>query len=150
MELEEDAHGQQIIRYYNGKRSFSVVERDDGYVNLDEDEANRYLSSYKRWKKHEKDAIKYARGRCLDVGCAAGRVPIYLQKKGLYCLGIDISPLAIKVCRLRGVKYCKVMSIADIGKLRGGLFDTVIMFGIIPGSSAVGEKQSLCSESSIE
>ena len=125
----EDAHGQVIWKYYNRKRSFDVVEREDGYVNVDEG-ADQYFSGNKDWKRHEKEAIKYANGKCLDLGCGAGRVMLYLQSKGLYALGIDSSPLAIKVCRLRGAKHAQVMDIADVGKLGNkNRFDTVLMFG---------------------
>ncbi|MCK4414566.1 MAG: class I SAM-dependent methyltransferase [Candidatus Eisenbacteria sp.] len=41
------------------------------------------------------------RGRILDVGCGAGRSMLYLQQKGRAVTGIDISPLAIEVCRRR-------------------------------------------------
>jgi 2-polyprenyl-3-methyl-5-hydroxy-6-metoxy-1,4-benzoquinol methylase len=52
----------------------------------------------------EKKAIDYAKGRVLDVGCGAGRHILYLQKKGLKVLGIDQSPLAVNMCKLRGAK----------------------------------------------
>ena len=110
----EDAHGQVILKYYNKERSFDVVEREDGYINIDEG-GNQYFSGYKDWGRHEKEAIGYAKGRCLDLGCGAGRVILYLQRKGLYALGIDSSPLAIKVCRLRGARHAKVMDITDVG-----------------------------------
>ena len=35
------------------------------------------------WHLTEKKAIKYARGRVLDIGCGAGRHALYLQDKGL-------------------------------------------------------------------
>ncbi len=128
MDSLKDAHGQVILKYYNKERSFDVVEREDGYINVDEG-ADLYFAEYKDWYKHEKEAIKYAKGRCLDIGCAAGRVLLYLQKKGMYALGIDSSPLAVKVCKFRGVKHVRVMDISDIGSLRGGKFNTIIMFG---------------------
>ncbi len=128
MRHTEDAHGQVILKYYNKERSFDVVERDDGYVNVDEG-AELYFAEYKNWPRHEKEAIKYAKGRCLDIGCGAGRVLLYLQEKGLYAMGIDSSPLAIKVCKLRGTKYAKVMDINGIDKFKRNSFDTVIMFG---------------------
>jgi SAM-dependent methyltransferase len=64
----------------------------------------------------------------LDIGCGAGRHSLYLQKKGLDVLGIDKSPLAVKVCRLRGVKKAKVMPIEDID-FKPNSFDTIIMMG---------------------
>lgn len=128
MKAIEDAHGQVILKYYNKERSFDVVEREDGYVNIDAG-AEQYFSKYNNWLEHEKRAIKYARGKCLDLGCGAGRVLLYLQERGLYALGIDSSPLAIKVCKLRGAKHAQVMDMADIGTMKGALFDTVLMFG---------------------
>jgi SAM-dependent methyltransferase len=53
----------------------------------------------------------------LDIGCGAGRHSLHLQEKGFDVLGIDVSPLAIKVCRLRGVKF------------KPNSFDTIIMMG---------------------
>ncbi len=43
-------------------------------------------------------------------------------------LGIDNSPLAIEVSKLRGLKKARVMSIEDI-KFKSGSFDTIVMMG---------------------
>ncbi len=64
----------------------------------------------------------------LDVGCGAGRVALHLQAKGHYVLSIDVAPLAIRTCKLRGVKHAKVASITDAGP-RWDTFDTTVMFG---------------------
>lgn len=124
----KDAFGQEMLRTYRGEYSFEVVERDDGYVNLSGYNA-LYLANYKNWEKHEKGGIKYAKGRCLDIGCGAGRVALYLQKKGQYSLGIDTSPLAIKVCKLIGVKHAKVMGIDGINRFKKNSFDSIVLFG---------------------
>lgn len=126
--MNKDAPGQEILKYFNKKHSFNVVERSDGYVNVDAG-ARRYFSKYKDWAQHEKDAIKYTKGRFLDIGCGAGRVVLYLQKKGLRGLGIDTSPLAIKVCKLRGARNVNCMGIDGITKLKTNSFDSIIMFG---------------------
>jgi cyclopropane fatty-acyl-phospholipid synthase-like methyltransferase len=73
--------------------------------------------------------MKLVRGRVLDIGCGAGRHSLYLQKRRFDVMGIDNSPLAVKVCKARGVKKVKNMSIADIGKFKPHSFDTVIMLG---------------------
>jgi len=73
--------------------------------------------------------MEFVKGRVLDIGCGAGRHSLYLQRKGFDVLGIDISPLAIKVCKLRGLKKAKVMSIDDIGKFAADSFDTILMLG---------------------
>ena len=128
MNLKKDAYGQQVFAYFNGKPSSEIVEREDGLIGVSTG-SPLYFSDYNKWSVLEKKAIKYAKGNVLDVGCGAGRVCLYLQKKGLNVLGFDNSPLAIKVCKLRGVKNAKLLSIENIGKLKFSSIDSVIMFG---------------------
>jgi len=127
MPPEEDAYGQEMWAYYNGERSFEIVERDDGYIDIGP-ETSVYFSSYEDWSPHEKKAMEFVKGRVLDVGCGAGRHSLYLQEKGFDVLGIDISPLAIKVCKLRGLRKAEVMAIEDL-KFKPESFDTIIMMG---------------------
>ena len=72
--------------------------------------------------------MEFVNGRVLDVGCGAGRYSLYLQKKGFDVLGIDVSPLAVKVCRLKGVKKTQVMSIEALN-FKPRSFDSVLMMG---------------------
>lgn len=118
-----------MLSYYNKDPSFEVFERDDGFLNAVVG-ADEYFSKYKEWGRHEREAIRYARGTCLDVGCGAGRVTLYLQSKGLDVTGIDTSPLAIKVCKLRGVKKARVMQIEEVMRFGRKRFDTIVLFGI--------------------
>jgi len=127
MPPEEDAYGQEMWAYYNGERSFEIVERDDGYIDIGP-ETSVYFSSYEDWSPHEKKAMEFVKGRVLDIGCGAGRHSLYLQEKGFNVLGIDISPLAIKVCKLRGLRKAEVMAIEDL-KFKPESFDTIIMMG---------------------
>lgn len=126
--MDKDAYGHVIWNYFKNLPSFEIVERDDGHLSLSGG-AQSYFSSHKDWKKHEKEAIKYAKGRCLDIGCGAGRVLLYLQSKRQSGVGIDTSSLAVKVCRLRGVKDARVMSINEIATFKPGSFNSVVMFG---------------------
>ena len=127
MKRAEDAFGRMLWAYYNGQRVFEIDERDDGYIEASTS-PKMYFSDYEDWPHHEKKAIEYVKGRVLDIGCGAGRHSLYLQKKGLDVLGIDNSPLAIKVCKLRGLKKAKIMSIEDID-FKPKSFDTIIMMG---------------------
>ena len=68
-----------------------------------------YFSEYENWHTIEKKAMVFVKGKVLDIGCGVGRHSLYLQKKGFDVLGIDNSPLAIKVSKLRGVKKTKIM-----------------------------------------
>ena len=127
MKPAEDAYGRMLWAYYNGQRVFEIAERDDGYISAS-NLPKLYFSDYEDWPQHEKKAMEYVKGRVLDIGCGAGRHSLYLQKKGLDVLGIDNSPLAIKVCKLRGLKKAKIMSIEDID-FKPKSFDTIIMMG---------------------
>jgi SAM-dependent methyltransferase len=93
-----------------------------------EDDAGTYFIPYEEWPEFEREAVLEARGRVLDVGVGAGRVALWLQDKEHEVVGIDVSPLAIEVSRLRGVKDLRLM---DVRKLdfADGSFDTVLMLG---------------------
>lgn len=60
-----------------------------------------------------KKGIKLARGRILDVGCGSGRHSLYLQGKGFDITGVDFSPGAIEVCRLRGLRKAFAPSVSE-------------------------------------
>ncbi|MDH5483485.1 MAG: class I SAM-dependent methyltransferase [Candidatus Bathyarchaeota archaeon] len=125
---EEDAYGQEIWACYQGREVFEIVERDDGYIDPSALGPKIYFSKYEDWAPYHRRAMDFVKGKVLDVGCGAGRHSLYLQKKGFDVLGIDNSPLAIKVSKLRGLKKAKVMSIENIG-YRPDSFDTIIMMG---------------------
>jgi len=128
MKLEKDAYGQQIWAYLNGDEAAEVVERDDGFIGVGGG-PKTYFADFKDWPKCQKQAIKFAKGRVLDIGTGAGRVSLYLQRKGFDVMAIDNSPLAIKVCKKRGVKRAKVLPIEKIGSFKPNSFDTIIMYG---------------------
>jgi SAM-dependent methyltransferase len=72
--------------------------------------------------------MQFAKGRVLDIGCGAGRHSLYLQGRGFDVLGIDVSPLVLKVCRERGLKKLKLMSIESVD-FKPNSFDTILMMG---------------------
>jgi SAM-dependent methyltransferase len=123
----DDAFGEELWAQFKTGQSYELVERDDGLVGIAP--PARYFNDYDLWSENEKEAIKFVKGRTLDIGCGAGRVALYLQKQGLPATGVDISPLAVKICRLRGLKDARQLSIDSIGKLDRNSFDTVVMFG---------------------
>jgi len=127
MEEIHDAFGQEIWAHFKGKDSFEIIERDDGFFDASSG-PKIYFSNYGEWPSIERKAMRLAKGRVLDVGCGAGRHSLYLQGKGLDVTGIDNSPLAIKVCKLRGLRKAKLMSITQID-FKPDSFDTIIMLG---------------------
>lgn len=126
MDAEEDAFGQMLMACYNGSDVSETVERDDGSTNTIF--AQAYFSDYTNWHPIEQKAMDFVNGRVLDVGCGAGRHSLYLQKKGFDVLGIDVSPIAIEVCKLRGLAKAKALSLDDID-FKPNSFDTIIMMG---------------------
>jgi SAM-dependent methyltransferase len=121
-----DAYGREILAILEGREAPEIIERDDGYI--DSYGGHYLLAPYSKWDENEKRAIRLAKGRVLDVGAGGGRVSLHLQDKGLPVLAIDISPLAIDVCKRRGIKSAKAMRFEDISPSLG-TFDTVVMFG---------------------
>jgi ubiquinone/menaquinone biosynthesis C-methylase UbiE len=128
MKTEKDSCGQEILAYFNGEDSVEIIERDDGFIDLSSGSAT-YFSEYKNWPSHEKKALKCVKGKVLDIGAGAGRVSLYLQSKGYDITAIDNSPIAIKVCKKRGVKNARVLPIEKISRLPKNSIDTILMFG---------------------
>jgi SAM-dependent methyltransferase len=122
----EDAYGQEILAILQGHDVAEIIERDDGYI--DSMGGHYLLAPFSKWDANERKAIRLARGRVLDVGAGGGRVSLYLQEKGLDVLAIDISPLAIEVCKRRGIRDARVMDFAKID-VHLGTFDTIVMYG---------------------
>lgn len=123
----QDAFGHEIYDYYTRKKGFEIIEREDGHLDISSG-PKIYFSNFKDWYPHEKKGIKYVRGRVLDIGCGAGRHSLFLQKKGFKVTGVDLSPLAVKVSRSRGLKSVKNLSVTEITP-RLGTFDTILMLG---------------------
>jgi SAM-dependent methyltransferase len=123
----EDAFGREMMDYFNGEAiGDEIVERDDGWIETSTEPA-LYFAEFAQWPDVEKKAIDLARGRVLDVGCGAGRVGRYLQGEGYEVVGIDNSPLAVKVCRERGVGKTRVASLSEF-TAPAESFCTVVMF----------------------
>ncbi len=123
----QDAVGHEMLDYYNQGSSFEIIERDDGYIDLSYG-PKEYFLEHSEWNESVRQGLNFAKGRILDIGCGAGQHSLYLQQRGHEVLGIDNSPLAIKVCQLRGVKRAIVLPITQISK-QLGIFDSIIMMG---------------------
>jgi SAM-dependent methyltransferase len=122
----KDTFGKALMAYHRGETKNYIVERDDGRVH--EYDIGTYFIPYDEWPEFEREAVLEARGRVLDVGVGAGRVALWLQENGHEVVGIDVSPLALEVSRLRGVKDLRLMDVRELD-FTDGSFDTVLMFG---------------------
>ncbi|MCC7409438.1 MAG: methyltransferase domain-containing protein [Phycisphaeraceae bacterium] len=114
----QDAYGKAMMDYLTGRRTAELMQIG----------CKTWFFEYDQWFEREQGAMQYVQGRVLDVGCGAGRHSLYLQGRGCDVLAIDKSPLAIKVCRHRGVRETRVMSLTQVTR-RLGLFDTILLLG---------------------
>jgi SAM-dependent methyltransferase len=122
----EDAFGRALRDELHGQRVIAMLERDDGYV--DPDPARTYLLPPRAWSPHQRAVLREVRGRVLDAGCGAGRHAVVLQARGHDVLGIDVSPLAIRTARERGLRRARAVALADF-RAPPASFDTIMMFG---------------------
>ena len=126
MDERHDAYGRLILDAVEGKEPIEVVEREDGLVLAYH---GRYLvDPFRRWQPVERRAMRFVRGRVLDIGCGAGRVCLHLQERRLEVVGIDNSPGAVEACRKRGVRDVRLFAIDEVDE-RLGAFDTLLMLG---------------------
>ncbi len=129
MDLNKDAYGKQLLAQFHGEISTAeVIERDDNFVDFGSD-FGLYFREREEWSIDERRLIDTANGRILDIGCGAGRHSLYLQNKGFDATGIDNSPGAIEVCKLRGLKRALVRPINEIDKFDTNSFETILLLG---------------------
>jgi SAM-dependent methyltransferase len=131
-----------MLAYLEGKeRAKEIVERDDSFVEVTNG-PEAYFAPFRRWPAHQRGALRFVRGRVLDVGAGAGRVALELQGRGHDVVAIDISPGAVEVCRRRGVRDARVLRFEEVDASLGAI-DTVVMFGNnfgLFGSAAKAER----------
>ena len=135
----QDAFGHALLDQLRGQSTAEIIERSDGYVDVAARDLGTYLRPFAEWPAHERAALDHVRGRALDVGCGGGRVLLALQERGIEAVGIDVSPLALEVCRTRGAKDVRLMSITEANEEQLGRFDAIVMmgnnFGLLGGRS---------------
>ena len=125
---DQDAFGNALMACYRGETNTYHIERDDNYIEAGD--LQRYFPGTAGFGDElEQVALDLTQGRVLDIGCGAGKHALYLQEKELDVLGIDVSPLALEVCRLRGLKKTKLLGISQLDQLSDSSVDTVIMMG---------------------
>jgi SAM-dependent methyltransferase len=123
---EEDAFGQLLSDFLAGRRVVEVVERDDGFVFTGK--PDYYVAPFRSWWPQERRAMRFVRGRVLDLGCGAGRVGVHLQSRGHEVVGIDVSPRAVEIAGDRGLADARLGTLESaIGA--GERFETILLLG---------------------
>ncbi|MBD3407445.1 MAG: methyltransferase domain-containing protein [Candidatus Lokiarchaeota archaeon] len=122
----QDVFGKIMEDALSGFEDEYEIERDDGYTT--KGSVKQYSAPIQDWFSCERNAIKLARGKVLDIGCGAGRVLQYLKKIGIEGTGIDNSPSAIEACKKRGLQNVSLMSAAEMDYPKN-TFDTIVLFG---------------------
>ena len=124
-----DAYGEMLLAALEeGDEVLEIVERENGFIMASRFGPRVYFAEYDKWPSRERRALRFARGRVLDVGAGAGRVALHLQEKGHEVVAIDASPGAIDVCRRRGVQDARVLRVEDVDESLG-TFETIVMYG---------------------
>lgn len=119
----KDIIGTALLDYYNGNYSEDIITETN--ISEEDELPLPYLfRDFNEMPEIEQKALKFAKGKVLDVGCGAGGHALYLQEKGFDVLGIDTSEGAIEVCKLRGLKNAKHI---DLLQLKNEKFDSILM-----------------------
>ncbi|MCP4904539.1 MAG: class I SAM-dependent methyltransferase [bacterium] len=117
-----------VDHHRTGRPRRVVATRADGASF--EIETEEYFTLEGRLAELDQIALDRCRGRVLDVGAGAGRHARALAARGLEVVAIDVSPLAVSLCRGRGVGDARILDVMEIDSESGlGQFDT-LFFGM--------------------
>jgi SAM-dependent methyltransferase len=122
--VEGDALGSALLAALDGRAPSVVIERDDGFVDVD---GTDYFGGLTEPERH---ALASATGRVLDVGAGAGRGALVMQERGQRVTALDVSAGAVEACRRRGVRNVYHGTLAQAaGDGLAGVFDSAVLLG---------------------
>jgi len=124
--LDDDLFGRVLLDRLHGLPAEFSLRRDDGV--LVREESAHYFLPYQQMPAHQRELLDLATGRVLDVGAGAGQHTLALQERPINVVAIDKSPLAVEVCRARGVHDIRLMNALAM-TFEDSEFDTALLFG---------------------
>lgn len=136
-----DLFGKALLDYQLGNYTEDI--KTETSISEEDDLPLPYLfRSYAEMPGIEQKALELSYGKVLDVGCGAGSHALYLQQeKKLDVTAIDLSPGAIEVCKLRGVRHAKVQDLMEMEPNQK--FDTILL--LMNGAGMCGRLKKLSS-----
>ena len=121
-----DLFGEIVRDHLAGRPGDFYLRRDDNH--LEREHSARYFRASEQLPAYQRCLLQHARGHTLDFGAGAGQHALALQERGVRVTAIDASPLAVAVCRQRGVVDALVMDGLAL-ELPPASLDTVLMMG---------------------
>jgi SAM-dependent methyltransferase len=118
-----DVFGTAIEDYYKGNKSATIIVHSEGF-DQQEIRCKQLFRSFRQLPNLEKEALRLARGKILDIGAGAGCHSLILQQKGADVTALEISAKAVEVMSQRGISKVKNL---DIYKLKGEKYDTLLL-----------------------
>jgi SAM-dependent methyltransferase len=101
--MSKDAVGAALLDYFNNNYSEYIIVKSS--ISEDDEISVPYLfRTEKELPILETIALKYCKGKVLDVGAGSGCHSIILKDKGFNVEAIDVSKGAVEVISKRGVK----------------------------------------------
>ena len=111
--------------FYSGDTECELlVRRDDGF------EARLAVRHFFRqeagFSPIDRHSVEQCQGRVLDVGAGVGAHSMALQARGLLVTALDVSAVATRIMRVRGVGDARCGDVYGFG---GEVYDTVLLMG---------------------
>ncbi len=120
---DPDIMGMAMLDYHYGRQQEDITSYSS-IAGKDKLPLKHLFRSFDEMPKLEQLALKRTKGKTLDVGCGSGIHTLYLQQQNIAVEAIDISKGAVEVCKLRGIKNARCISLY---KLKEKKYDTILL-----------------------